>query len=70
MTSKDLFVIIYSCIWAVIIVIFLTVCMTTKCLALDDAGFICNIVFLLVTSIMVFIKPVRRFIDKYIISKL
>lgn len=70
MSSKDLFVIIYSCIWAVIIVIFLTVCITTKCLTLDDAVLICNIAFLLVTSIMVFIKPVRRFIDKYIISKL
>lgn len=70
MTGKDLFVIIYTCVWAAIIVLFMTICFATKCLKLEDAGFICNIAFLLVTSIMVFVKPVRRWVDKHIIAKL
>jgi hypothetical protein len=70
MTGKDLFVIIYTCIWAALIVIFMTICFSTKCLKLEDAGFICNIAFLSVTSIMVFVKPVRRWVDKHIINKL
>lgn len=70
MTGKDLFVIIYTCIWAALIVIFMTICFSTKCLKLEDAGFICNIAFLSVTSIMVFVKPVRRLVDKHVISKL
>ena len=57
MTGKDLFVIIYTCIWAALIVIFMTICFSTKCLKLEDAGFICNIAFLSVTSIMVLRKP-------------
>jgi hypothetical protein len=70
MTGKDLFVIIYTCVWAALIVIFMTICFSTKCLKLEDAGFICNIAFLSVTSIMVFVKPVRRWVDKHIIAKL
>ena len=70
MTGKDLFVIIYTCVWAALIVLFMTICFATKWLKLEYAGFICNIAFLLVTSIMVFVKPVRRWVDKKIISKL
>lgn len=70
MTGKDLFVIIYTCAWAALIVIFMTICFATKCLPFEDAGFICNIAFLSVTSIMVFVKPVRRWVDKHIIAKL
>jgi hypothetical protein len=70
MTGKDLFVIIYTCIWAALIVLFMTICFSTKCLKIEDAGFICNIAFLSVTSIMVFVKPVRRWVDKHIIAKL
>lgn len=70
MKAKDLFVIIYTCVWASLIVLFMTICFATKCLDLEFAGFICNIAFLSVTSIMVFVKPVRRWVDKYIISKL
>lgn len=70
MKGKDLFVIIYTCVWAALIVLFMTICFSTKCLKLEDAGFICNIAFLSVTSIMVFVKPIRRWVDKHIISKL
>lgn len=70
MTGKDLFVIIYTCTWAILSILFMTICFTTNCLKLEDAGFICNIAFLSVTSIMVFVKPVRRFVDKHIIAKL
>ena len=70
MKGKDLFVIIYTCTWAILSILFMTICFSTKCLKLEDAGFICNIAFLSVTSIMVFVKPVRRFVDKHIIAKL
>ena len=70
MTGKDLFVIIYTCVWAAIIVLFMTICFATKCLKIEDAGFICNIAFLSVTFIMVFVKPIRRWVDKHIIAKL
>lgn len=70
MKGKDLFVIIYTCGWAVLSILFMIICFTTKCLNLEDAAFICNIAFLSVTSIMVFVKPIRRWVDKYIIAKL
>jgi hypothetical protein len=70
MTGKDLFVIIYTCIWAALSILFMIICFTTKCLNLEVAAFICNIAFLSVTSIMVFVKPVRRWVDKHIIAKL
>jgi hypothetical protein len=70
MKAKDLFVIIYTCIWAALIVLFMTICFSTKCLKLEDAGFICNIAFLSVTSIMVFVKPIRVWVYRHIIDKL
>lgn len=70
MKGKDLFVIIYTCGWAVLSILFMIICFITKCLNLDDASFICNIAFLSVTSIMVFVKPIRRWVDKHIIAKL
>lgn len=70
MTGKDLFVIIYTCVWAALIVLFMTICFATKCLDLEFASFICNIAFLSVTSIMVLVKPVRTWVDKHIIAKL
>lgn len=70
MKGKDLFVIIYTCTWIVLSILFMIICFATKCLPLEDAVFICNIAFLSVTSIMVFIKPIRRWVDKYIIAKL
>lgn len=70
MKGKDLFVIIYTCTWAVLSILFITICFATKCLPLEDAGFICNIAFLSVTSIMVLVKPIRVWVYKHIISKL
>ena len=70
MKGKDLFVTIYTCVWAALIVLFMTICFATKCLTLEYAGYICNIAFLSVTSIMVFVKTVRRWVDKHIIDKL
>lgn len=70
MSGKDLFVVIYTCVWATLITIFVTVCWATKCLSMADATLISNASFLTVTSIMVFVKPVRRFVDKHIIAKL
>ena len=70
MTQKDLFVIIYSSVWVAIIAIFMIICYLTKFLSLVDAGFICNVAFLITTSIIVLVKPVRKWVDKNIISKL
>lgn len=70
MKGKDLFVIIYTCGWAVLSIIFMIICFYTKCLDLDYASSICNIAFLSVTSIMVLVKPIRRWVDKHIIAKL
>lgn len=70
MTGKDLFVIIYTCTWAILSILFMIICFATKCLDLEFASFICNIAFLSVTSIMVLVKPVRRWVDKHIIAKL
>ena len=70
MTGKDLFVIIYTCTWAVLSILFMIICFATKCLDLDFASFICNIAFLSVTSIMVLIKPIRVWVYKHIIAKL
>ena len=70
MKGKDLFVIIYTCTWAILSILFMIICFSTNCLKLEDAGFICNIAFLSVTSIMVFVKPIRVWVDKHIIAKL
>lgn len=70
MSGKDLFVIMYSCIWASLITIFVFYCALSHCMTIDDAVLISNAAFLGVTSVMVFVKPVRRFVDKHIIAKL
>lgn len=70
MSGKDLFVIMYTCIWASLITIFVFYCALSHCMTIDDAVLISNAAFLGVTSVMVFVKPVRRFVDKHIIAKL
>ena len=70
MTAKDLFVVMYTCIWASVEVLFVIICWATKCLPMSDVVLICNAAFIGVTSIMVFVKPVRKFVDKHIIAKL
>ena len=70
MSNKDLFVVMYTCTWAILITIFVFVCFFTKYISMLDVVFISNVAFLGVTSIMVFIKPVRSFVYKHIIAKL
>ena len=70
MTNKDLFVIGYSCVWASIIVVFVFYCALSHCMDISDCVLISNAAFLGVTSIMVFVKPVREFVNKHIINKL
>lgn len=70
MSGKDLFVIMYTCIWASLITIFVFYCALSHCMTINDAVLISNAAFLGVTSVMVFVKPVRRFVDKFIIAKL
>ena len=70
MSGKDLFVVMYTCIWASLITVFVFACCGTKCMSMTDAVLISNVSFLGVTSIMVFVTQVRRFVDKHIIAKL
>lgn len=70
MSGKDLFVLIYCSVWASIITIFVFCCALTHCMEMSDAVLISNASFLGVTSLMVFVKPVRQFVDKHIIAKL
>ena len=70
MTGKDLFVIMYCTTWMVLELLFVMVCWATKCLSMGDVVAICNVAFLSATSLMVFVKPIRKFVDEKIISKL
>lgn len=70
MSGKDLFVIMYTCIWVGLITIFVFYCALSHCMTINDAVLISNAAFLGVTSVMVFVKPVRRFVDKFINVKL
>lgn len=66
MSKQDLFVVIYTCCWATLITLFVFICWGTKCLTIDEAVLISNAAFLGVTSVMVFVKPVREFVNKLI----
>jgi hypothetical protein len=70
MSGKDLFVVMYTCIWASLITVFVFYCALSHCMTISDAVLISNAAFLSLTSIMVFVKPVRNFVDKHIIAKL
>lgn len=70
MTNKDLFVIIYSCVWGILITLFVMTCWSTNCLTMSDAVLISNVAFLGVTSLMVFVKPIREFVNRNIIARL
>lgn len=71
MSKKDLFVIIYCCTWGSLSVILLCIlCYWLKIVDPSTYVFASNMAFLAVTSSFVFIKPVRRFVDKHIIEKL
>lgn len=71
MSKKDLFVYIYCSVWASLTVILLFVlCYWLKVMDKSTYVFMSNMVFLSVTSSFVFIKPVRKWVDKHIIEKL
>lgn len=70
MSKRDLFVIIYCSIWGSLGIILTTLVHLNHCM--DDSTFslLWNILFLIVTSSFVFIKPIGLFVDKHIIEKL
>lgn len=70
MKGKDLFVVMYTCVWASLITIFVFYCALSHCMPMADAVLISNASFLGITSIMVFVRPVRNFVDKRIIARL
>ena len=69
MNNKDLFVVIYGLIWTVLIVVFGIYLIPEKC---DKLTYIVisNTSFLVITSILVFVRPVREWVYKKIINKL
>ena len=70
MKGKDLFVIMYACVWASLITVFVFYCALSHCMSMADAVLISNASFLSITSIMVFVRPVRHFVDRQIIARL
>lgn len=70
MSKKDLFVIIYATIWASVIVIGFMYNYFNKWVSTSDYIVLSNFLFLSITSSFVFIKPIRNWVNKYIIEKL
>lgn len=70
MSKRDLFVIIYCSVWGSLDVILYTLVHFNHWM--DDSKFLIlsNFLFLIITSLFVFIKPIGRFVDKHIIEKL
>ena len=69
MTKRDRFVATYSGIWIFFIVVLTIVVCTNKLMDTVTWVLMCNITFLSITASFVFIKPIRDWVDKYIISK-
>lgn len=69
MTKRDRFVATYSSVWIFLIVVLTSVVCTNKLMDTVTWVLMCNITFLSITASFVFIKPIRDWIDKYIISK-
>ena len=70
MSKRDLFVIIYSCIWGSLGAILVTLNYFNHWIETSTFVILWNALFLSITSSFVFIKPIRRFVDKHIIEKL
>lgn len=70
MKKRDLFVIIYSVVWGSLGVILATLNYFNHWIENSTFVLIWNSLFLTITSSFVFIKPIRRFVDKHIIEKL
>ena len=69
MTKRDRFVATYSGIWIFFIVVLTIVVCTNKLMDTVTWVLICNMTFLSITASFVFIKPIRDWVDKHIISK-
>lgn len=70
MSKKDLFVIIYCCIWGSIGVLGVTITHFTKCFDEDWFVIFYQIAFCWVTASFVLYKPFGNWVDKNIINKL
>ena len=69
MTKRDRFVATYSSAWIFLIVVLTSVVCTNKLIDTVNWVLICNITFLSITASFVFIKSIRDWVDKYIVSK-
>lgn len=69
MTKRDRFVATYSSVWIFLIVILTIIVYTNKLMDTVTWVLMCNITFLSITASFVFIKPIRDWVDKHIISK-
>ena len=69
MTKRDRFVATYSGIWIFLIVVLTIIVYTNKLIDTVTWVLICNMTFLSITASFVFIKPIRDWVDKHIISK-
>lgn len=70
MSKRDLFVIIYCCIWGSIGVLGVTFTHFSKCFDEDLFVILYNVLFLCITTSFVCIKPIGKWVDKHIIEKL
>ena len=69
MTKRDRFVATYSSIWIFLIVVLTSVVCVNKLMDTVTWVLICNMTFLSITASFVFIKPIRDWVDKHVISK-
>ena len=69
MTKRDRFVATYSSVWIFLIVVLTSIVYTNKLMDTVTWVLMCNMIFLSITASFVFIKHIRDWVDKYIISK-
>ena len=69
MTKRDKFVATYSSVWIFLIVVLTNIVYKNKLMDTVTWVLMCNMVFLSITASFVFIKPIRDWVDKYVISK-
>ena len=69
MTKRDKFVATYSSVWIFLIVVLTSIVYTNKLIDIGTWVIICDMTFLSITASFVFIKPIRDWVDKHIISK-
>ena len=69
MTKRDRFVATYSSIWIFLIVVLTIIVYANKLMDIVTWVLMCNMTFLSITASFVFIKPIRDWVDKYIVSK-